>query len=123
MLWTVGVAVTFVFAVLAALLFGPLSFFVPWVVLFFAFWFGLGWDVLYVLLQRLRWERDWPPIFDVVAGFVEALPLLLVARLLGAPGWFFWLHYVAVWLTIFLIVHGPIRVLFPRWRYRGGRWI
>ncbi|MGK0348682.1 MAG: hypothetical protein ACI855_004774, partial [Myxococcota bacterium] len=31
------------------------------------------------------------------------------------------LHYGIIWLAGFLFVQGPIYVVFPRWRYRGGR--
>lgn len=123
LLTVLGLPITFVFAVVAALLFGPLSFFLPFVVLFCAGMFGLGWDVLYILLQQLRWERDWPPIFDMVTGFCEAVPLFVVAWLIGVPPLFFPFHYAAVWWAIFLTVHGPLRVFFPRWRYRGGQWL
>jgi hypothetical protein len=123
LLGTLGTAITSGYALLAALLFGPAGFFLPFVVLFCAATFGLGWDVLYILLQRLRWERDWPPIFDLGTGLAEGFLLLLVALALGVPALFFLFHYASVWLAVFLAVHGPLRVLFPRWRYRGGQWL
>jgi hypothetical protein len=35
----------------------------------------------------------------------------------------FWLHYASVWVTTFLASQSLMRLLFPRWRYRGGRWM
>ncbi|HEV3309492.1 MAG TPA: hypothetical protein VG815_03120, partial [Chloroflexota bacterium] len=26
---------------------------------------GLAWDVVYILLQKLRWDRDWPTCFQI----------------------------------------------------------
>jgi hypothetical protein len=30
-------------------------------------------------------------------------------------------HYGLVFVATFIVVHGPIKVLLPRWRFRGGR--
>jgi hypothetical protein len=46
------------------------------------------------------------------------LPLCCFAQL---ALFLFPLHYGIIWLAGFLFVHGPIYVVFPRWRYRGGR--
>ncbi|MEJ3742497.1 hypothetical protein WEI85_04280 [Actinomycetes bacterium KLBMP 9797] len=32
-------------------------------------------------------------------------------------------HFAAVWLAVWLVANGPMRVPFPRWRFRGGRLI
>lgn len=95
---------------------------------------GFGWDILYQYLQTWRWDRDWPPAFQLAGGIAEGLlvwGLVQVSRsvVAGLPGVAttlttpqFVVHYVVVWLMMFLGTQGPLRVLFPRWRYRGGEW-
>ena len=91
--------------------------------------FGIGWDVIWIALQKLRWDRDWPAAFQVVAGVVEGVLVYSLIRMAGLP-WIetksvaievFTAHYGAVWLVIFIWVQGPMRALFPRWRFSGGR--
>ena len=36
-------------------------------------------------------------------------------------GWAFAVHFGAVWLAVWLVANGPMRVPFLRWRFRGGR--
>jgi len=94
--------------------------------------FGLGWDVLYNYLQKFRWDRDWPAAFQLMAGIWELifvacgvkffgfLPIPLPKEQLSL----FWLvlHYSVVWLAVFVASQSIMRVLFPRWRFRGGQW-
>ena len=52
---------------------------------------------------------------------------LLVLALLRAsgpvPGGAFLIHFTTTWLLVWFVVNGPIRVLLPRWRFRGGRFL
>lgn len=95
---------------------------------------GFGWDLLYNHLQIYRWDRDWPPAFQLGAGVVEAL--LIAALIWGLPlidlelplvdpddiaWWQFLLHYSAVWFAIFLASLSVMRIFFPRWRFFGGQ--
>jgi hypothetical protein len=121
LLATVGLLVSVPFALVA----GSGTFFV--VVAYVAL-FGLAWDVLYSLLQALRWERDWPPAFAVVAAVVEAVVIFALATNVGLPGLprdlaagLFTFHYAVVWLSVFFFAQGPMRALFPWWRFHGGR--
>lgn len=89
---------------------------------------GLLWDSLYIYLQTFRWDRDWPAIFQVLAGLWEAVFFIGIVKLFGLPGvpktlplGLFFLHYSAVWLGIFTASQTLMRVLFPRWRFRGGQ--
>lgn len=93
---------------------------------------GLIWDVLYQFLQSFRWDGDWPPIFYVIGGLAEGALLwaLVTTPLLpsGLPGVSadlalgqFTAHYVTVWLAVFTIIFGPMKVIFPRWRFNGGQ--
>jgi hypothetical protein len=91
--------------------------------------FGLAWDVLYIVLQRFRWDRDWPAAFQVLNGVIEGVFLYLLIATVGLPGiatgsvplWLFALQYGLVWLVTFLWAQGPMRALFPFWRFHGGR--
>ncbi|MDQ4037001.1 MAG: hypothetical protein M3313_01285 [Actinomycetota bacterium] len=90
---------------------------------------GLLWELVYHLLQQFRWDKDWPTLFSLVAGIPEGLLLWL---LLGTDSWLwhvpvtarsFWLLLVSVWLIVWAVLAGPIRVLLVRRRWRGGRLI
>ena len=89
---------------------------------------GIGWECVYHLLMQWRWEKDWPTLFGLVTLFPEGLVVWL---LLGAgaipgitgtvPADTFCIDFLAVWLSVWLVANGPMRVLFIRWRFRGGR--
>lgn len=84
------------------------------------------WDPIYQLLLQFRWEKDWPAIFVLLEAINEGLLVrfALVHTLPAghAPGlWTFWAHFISTWLVLFVVVHGPMRVPFLRWRFRGGR--
>jgi len=116
---TVGLLVTLIFAWFYGIM--------PLVVLAYVFGIGLVWDFLYDKAQiHLRWDQDWPPLFQLISGIVEGIVIwLLILFGLGPDVHFdiFVLHYSAVWLAVFLGTQGPLRILFPRWRYHGGRWM
>lgn len=124
LLLTVGLFVTFMWALFAGIWFFTLfAFFQPFLVLVFVLFAGIGWDLLFTLAQRLRWDRDWPPFLQWLAGLLEMFPAWIFAALIGVPWWLFLLHYWSVWSAIFVATQGPMRVIFPRWRYDGGRWL
>lgn len=88
---------------------------------------GLVWEVIYHGLQQLRWDKDWPTLLGLLVGASEGW---LVYQLLirGIP-WsngplqpepFLW-QFGTTWCVIWAVTNGPIRVLFPRWRFAGGR--
>ncbi len=93
--------------------------------------FGLAWDVIYIFLQRLRWDRDWPTAFQAGVGISEGALVFAILEVVGLPGidkgavgiGIYAAHYGLVWLSTFLFVQGPMRVVAPRWRYHGGRLI
>ena len=121
LLGTIGLAVTLVFA----LLFRTMA---PIIILVLVFGFGLIWDVLYSLVQKRRWDHDWPPLLQLAAGIVEGIfifGLLYGLNLSNVlpPAVLFWLHYSLVWLATFLASQSLMRLYFPRWRYRGGQWL
>jgi hypothetical protein len=92
--------------------------------------FGILWDVLYIYLQRYRWDRDWPAAFQLLAGIWEGFFVYCGATLIGLPAipkelplnWFA-IHYSLVWLAVFIASQSLMRLLFLRWRFRGGQWL
>ncbi len=107
---------------------GEVSYF--FVILYVAI-FGIIWDILYDYLQKMLWDHDWPGILQLLAGVFEGFFLFLVISLMGLPGiksdqfdlFIFIKHYSLVWLAIYVSSWIIMRVLFPRWRFRGGEWI
>lgn len=89
---------------------------------------GLGWEFIYHFLMQFRWEKDWPSMFGLLTAVPEGLLVWLLLRLGvvpglpdGVPTLAFAIHFVTVWLCIWLVANGPMRVPFIRWRFRGGR--
>ncbi|MBD2465102.1 hypothetical protein H6G89_29275 [Oscillatoria sp. FACHB-1407] len=125
LLATVGVLISIPFAVTYG---GPGSHPIFFWVLGYVAGFGLVWDVLYDYLQKFRWDRDWPAAFQLLAGIWEGVFIGFLFKTLGLPGMTrdmplntFILHYSLVWLGIFIISQTLMRVLLPRWRFRGGQ--
>ncbi|MEH2254213.1 hypothetical protein [Nostoc sp.] len=94
--------------------------------------FGLGWDVLYNYLQKYRWDRDWPAAYQLLAGIWELIFVFCGVKLFGflpiplpkeeLPLAVFLLHYSIVWLAVFISSQSLMRIIFLRWRFRGGEW-
>jgi hypothetical protein len=95
--------------------------------------FGLGWDIVYNYLQKFRWDRDWPAAFQLMAGIWEFIFIACLVKFFGflpiplpkEELSLFWLviHYSVVWLAVFIVSQSLMRILFPRWRFRGGQWL
>jgi len=131
LLGTAGVLLTFGFGFLFR------DFATPFALLGYVLLFGFGWDIGYNALQSLRWDRDWPPLFFVGGGLLEALLLwgLVKAQVLwaalglaGLPGVApgltlaqFAAHYGTVFIVTLLLMLGPMKVIFLKWRFRGGQ--
>ncbi len=88
---------------------------------------GVLWELVYHGLQQFRWEKDWPSLFGLLVGVPECV---VVYALLSAglpwdvgdvPTTAFVVHFASAWLVLWLTAHGPMRVVFIRWRFRGGR--
>lgn len=85
---------------------------------------GLGWEVLYHLLQQRRWDRDWPTPFALGSGLPEGVVSWFALGLVGVAPASFGTHalfFGILWLVTFLVVQGPMRVLAPHWRLQGMR--
>ncbi|MBK4728336.1 hypothetical protein JJD41_00295 [Oxynema sp. CENA135] len=120
---TVGVLVTVPFAAIAS--YSSLTFLL---ILFYLTLLGLIWDGLYNFLQQFKWDRDWPGIFQLFAGIWEALFLITLIKSIGLPLIpktlaipIFVVHYTCVWLAIYLSSQILMKLLFPHWRFHGGR--
>jgi hypothetical protein len=130
LLATVGVIVSlpFVAGIIGASP-GPIYF---WILGYVAI-FGIIWDVIYDQIQKYRWDRDWPAAYQLIAGIWEMVFVFCGAKLFGFlpipilkdelnPAMFL-LHYSAVWLAVFIASQSLMRVIFVRWRFRGGQWL
>lgn len=87
---------------------------------------GLLWELLYHGAQQYRWEKDWPTLFGLLNGVNEGIVVYLVLRAGLAPGGdvpvrMFVIHFATTWLAVWAVANGPIQILFPMWRFRGGR--
>lgn len=127
LLATVGVLVTLPFS-LGIVGSGASSEFF-WILLYVAL-FGLIWDILYNYLQKFRWDRDWPGALQLLAGIWEAIFIACAVKLFGLPNLtqelplnLFVIHYSLVWLVVYITSQSLLRILFPRWRFKGGKWI
>ncbi|MBZ0297000.1 MAG: hypothetical protein K8L99_30855 [Anaerolineae bacterium] len=86
---------------------------------------GFFWDALYTFLQTYRWDQDWPPAYVLFAGIFEGIMAGIIINVI--PGFplptigQFVVHYSLVWIASYIMQFSIMRVLFPRWRYYGGR--
>ncbi|BAZ39899.1 hypothetical protein NIES4101_58560 [Calothrix sp. NIES-4101] len=126
LLATVGVLVSLPFVVTAPDAEQGIYF---WVLAYVAI-FGIIWDIVYDRIQKYRWDRDWPAVYQLLAGIWEMVFILCGVKLIGLPAIpkelpldKFILHYGAVWLAIFTVSQTLMRVIFVRWRFRGGEWL
>ena len=101
----------------------------PLFALLYVLLFGLVWDVIYQFITSFRWDRDWPTCYQVAAGVIEGAlvwGLILTKKLPGIPEpppfIVFLIQYAAIWLSIFLLTQGPLRIFSINWRYQGGQW-
>ena len=89
---------------------------------------GFGWEFVYHFLMQFRWEKDWPSHVRPAhgrsrgpAGLGAASPGCRARAARRRTPLAFAIHFVTVWLCVWLVANGPMRVPFIRWRFRGGR--
>jgi hypothetical protein len=89
---------------------------------------GTAWEFLYHFLMQWRWEKDWPTLFGLLTAIPEGVLVWLLLRADAIPGIkgtvptsAFVIDFAAVWLAVWLVANGPMRVPFIRWRFHGGR--
>jgi hypothetical protein len=96
---------------------------------------GLGWELVYHWLMGFRWEKDWPSFFGFIEGISEAVVLWIVLSADIVPGISeergdrqvfgstFLVLFITTWIVTWAWIQGPMKVVNPRWRFRGGRLI
>ena len=66
-----------------------------------------------------------PPWFVAFLGRRLVWALVTNGMMPGLPGPVplaaFTVHFLVVWILVWLAANGPMRVPFLRWRFRGGR--
>ena len=89
---------------------------------------GVAWECVYHFLMQWRWEKDWPTFFGLATGVPEGLLIWLLLRAGAVPGIVgtvsgaaFIIQFGLIWLAVWLVANGPMRVPFIRWRFIGGR--
>jgi hypothetical protein len=89
---------------------------------------GVFWELAYHLLMQWRWEKDWPTLFGLVTAVPEGLLIWLLLSVGAVPGIVgtvggaaFAIQFTFIWLAVWLVANGPMRVPFIRWRFQGGR--
>ncbi len=87
----------------------------------------LFWEPLYHGLMQFRWEKDWPIMFGLLEGIPEGVLAYVLLRAAGpkptppaASGGTFLVDFITLWVLVWLCAIGPMRVVFHRWRFRGG---
>ncbi len=92
--------------------------------------FGLGWDVVYHQLQRLRWDGDWNGLLQLSGAVWEGVFLVTIIKVIGLPGidrTSFNLpglmgFYTSFTLISSILTHSLLRILSPYSRFNGGQW-
>ncbi len=101
------------------------AYFLTFAALLIVTFVGVIWELIYHGLQQTRWEKDWPTLFGLLTGipefFTTAFWLAVVTGDRVIPPLTFFLHFFSTWIVVWLFANGPIRILFPRWRFNGGR--
>ncbi len=130
LLGTVGILISLPFAMG---IIGPGANSVYYWILGYVAIFGLAWDILYNQIQKYRWDRDWPAAYQLMAGIWEMVFVFCGVKLFGflpipipkeeLDSLVFLSHYSLVWLGVFICSQSLMRIIFPRWRFRGGQWL
>ena len=128
--WQTRLLLLSIVGALITLIFGYFfsNFATPFALLGYVLLLGFLWDILYNGLQTLRWDRDWPPLFFVAGGIAEGLFLWGLIQLIPLPGvdpdlslGKFTAHYCTVFIFTLSIMLGPLKIVFLKWRFRGGQ--
>lgn len=92
---------------------------------------GVLWELLYHFLQQFRWEKDWPTLFGFLTMVNEGALMWVLVRYatvvlpesLHPSLTAFLIQFIVTWMVFWPIVNGPMRVVFHRWRFQGGRFL
>jgi hypothetical protein len=94
---------------------------------------GLLLDPLYVQIQRLRWEHDWPFAFQAVSmiseflitlGLLQAnvLPYVSSGDVRNGDYIKLVIHFAIVFSVSFVALLAILQIFLLRWRFNGGEW-
>jgi hypothetical protein len=92
---------------------------------------GVVSDVIAQQIQKLRWDSDWPGLFQLAGALAEGAVLALFLKANRLPGidtnflqiqWLL-LQYAIASLVMFFAAHSLLRVMFPHSRYHGNQWL
>ena len=90
---------------------------------------GLVMDIVYIQIQRFRWDQDWPFAFQFVVSILEFLAIYGLMDLgyldFALPdGRIDFLtavyHFTWVFIPSFLALLGGVQLFLVRWRFKGG---
>ena len=86
------------------------------------------WEPIYHLLQQFRWEKDWPTLFALLVGIPEGVLAWLLSDLVlpgsgRVTGGVFIPMFVTLWILVWLMAIGPIKIFLLRYRFRGGKFV
>jgi hypothetical protein len=77
--------------------------------------------------MQFRWEKDWPILFILLEGIPEGILAYVLLHAIGpkpnppaATTGTFVVDFAILWVLVWLCAIGPMRVIFHRWRFRGG---
>jgi hypothetical protein len=92
--------------------------------------FGLGWDLVYHQLQRLRWDGDWNGLLQLGGVVWEGIFFVTIVKVIGLPGIdragfaipVFIGFYTSFSLLSSIVTHSLLRILSPYSRFNGGQW-
>jgi hypothetical protein len=125
MLATLGALITLV---LTPVLPGDPDYRTTFIILATVLVLGIGWELIYHVIQQFRWEKDWPTLFGFITCVNEGALVWLLLELEAVPGidgevpfGAFLIDFLVIWMAIWVAVNGPMRVPFIRWRFFGGR--
>jgi hypothetical protein len=110
---------------------------VTYTVLIITLLLGLLWEFVYEGLQQFRWEKDWPTFFAYLTGITEGIAVWIAVKAYGTtdtesetrilleflPVVPFLIQFVTTWLVIQLFLGNYMKMIFLRWRFKGGRLI
>jgi len=91
---------------------------------------GLFLDVIYMQIQRFRWDNDWPFAFQFFFSILEFLaiwglvqinvfdPFILAEDIPSV--WMAITQFVLVFIPSFIAILGFVQIFCVRWRFKGG---
>ncbi len=90
---------------------------------------GFAWDILYVTLQKLRWDHDWPVFFELIGWLLEGITAWYVVRMLptniplDVTIWQILFFYLLLGGVSFVISDILLSIVFPGRRFQDTDWL